>query len=309
MRYFKIDLNAVLKISELYYEELIPPRRHSARCATDYILYAITEGTLHLEDNGKSVTLRPGDIYIFKKGELHKPTDDSECKYIYVHFNTESIEEVNMSVSEFKKAVEDKQTNLLKADRFVLDCYEYMYVFLAQKVHIDDAAAFNNIVKELRKHFIAPNCRKAGECLAVSFSMARIFMELENIQMMSRADRTEKDTSKTYATVKGIANFIEETYTRNVSRGELEKKFYLNFDYANRIFKKHTGQSISKYKNMVRIRVAKSLMVSSSKTLGEIAEEIGFRDQYYFSRVFKQLEGVSPSEYMRRAIYAASEDE
>ena len=306
MRYFKIDLNTVLKINMLYFENLIPPRHHCTRYAPEYILYAVTDGVLHLEDNGKNVTLRAGDIYIFKKGEFHKPVEDTACS-IYVHFDSPEIEETEMDDEAFRAAVEEKRINLLKADRFSVDCYRLMHVYMAQKFHISDVATFNYIVGELKKIFISPNYRKAGDCLGVSFSFANILMELENIQLSHLAKRTEKNMSRTYYTVKNIANFIDENYAAEFSREEIEKRFYLNFDNANRIFKKYIGQSIAKYRNSVRIRVAKSMMISSSKNFGEIAEEIGFRDQYYFSRVFKQLEGVSPSEYMRRFMFESGE--
>ena len=80
----------------------------------------------------------------------------------------------------------------------------------------------------------------------------------------------------------------------------IEKLFSINYDYANRIFKQYFGLSINRYRNKRRIDRAKFLLVTTDKTLEEIAQEVGFDDKYYFSRLFAKYEGISPLQYRSR---------
>ena len=62
MKLFDINLNRVLKIRTFGKETLIPPRLHVSRTVTEYIIYVITAGELHLVQNGEELILMPFTI-------------------------------------------------------------------------------------------------------------------------------------------------------------------------------------------------------------------------------------------------------
>ena len=62
-------------------------------------------------------------------------------------------------------------------------------------------------------------------------------------------------------------------------------------------FKKHTGKTYVDYVNMLRIEVAKTLLVESGLTVSAIGQEVGFSDSAYFNRQFKKYVGCTPGEY------------
>ena len=68
------------------------------------------------------------------------------------------------------------------------------------------------------------------------------------------------------------------------------------------------GVSIIKYRNDVRIQRAKASMFTANKSLGEIATEVGFESVYYFSRVFKKNEGMSPLAYKKKVLRMQEEN-
>lgn len=65
-------------------------------------------------------------------------------------------------------------------------------------------------------------------------------------------------------------------------------------------FKKMTGFSPKQYFLMLKINRAKELLLRQDKRIKNIAEQLGFDDPYYFSRLFRKKEGVSPEKYRRR---------
>lgn len=72
---------------------------------------------------------------------------------------------------------------------------------------------------------------------------------------------------------------------------------YLSQAYFRRIFFKQYGCSIVDFVNRLRIEYAKSLLESKELRIKEIASMAGFKDEKYFSQVFKKLTGYTPTEY------------
>ena len=68
-------------------------------------------------------------------------------------------------------------------------------------------------------------------------------------------------------------------------------------EYACTCFKKHMGISLMKYSKKIRIDRSKVLLMTSTKSILEIALTLGFYDQSHFTKTFKSFEGISPSEF------------
>lgn len=81
---------------------------------------------------------------------------------------------------------------------------------------------------------------------------------------------------------------------RLASIAELSPKYFVD------VFKKTYGVSAMDYVAGVRISRAKMLMLRSNRLLRDIAHEVGYADEFYFSRKFKQIAGLSPSAYMKK---------
>lgn len=82
---------------------------------------------------------------------------------------------------------------------------------------------------------------------------------------------------------------------------EIEKTGYCA-GYVRQLFRRTYGAPPRAYLSNLRVGYAKMLLRASrqSVSIKEVAQRSGFRDPYYFSRVFRQIEGVSPSEYVDR---------
>ena len=95
-----------------------------------------------------------------------------------------------------------------------------------------------------------------------------------------------------------VRSHIEENYADNkLSVNRLSALFSYSPNYLGNVFKRAYGLSVNDYINQYRVRQAKRLMDETSMMVYEIAFQVGFNDQHYFSKIFKRYEGVSPSEY------------
>lgn len=82
---------------------------------------------------------------------------------------------------------------------------------------------------------------------------------------------------------------------------QLAEVMHLHPNYFISYFREHIGESPVQYMNRMRVEQAKQLLLSSTMSITEIAASIGM-DVYYFSRVFKQSTGFSPSVYKGSSI-------
>jgi two-component system, response regulator YesN len=98
--------------------------------------------------------------------------------------------------------------------------------------------------------------------------------------------------------VKKIMNYIDSSYIGKVSLEEIANRMNVSPEYLSHLFTKEVGTSFSEYLKRYRISIAKKLMSNSNYKIYEIGEKIGYKDPKYFCKVFKDVTGFSPKEYM-----------
>ncbi|MBU5670402.1 response regulator [Paenibacillus brevis] len=106
--------------------------------------------------------------------------------------------------------------------------------------------------------------------------------------------------------MKDAVDYIEHNYHRPLNMAIVSNYVSLNYSYFSEAFKAYTGESFVTYLKKVRIRKAKELIGTGSLKLSEISAAVGFENTRHFSRVFKELEGISPFEY-RGKLFVGNE--
>lgn len=97
-----------------------------------------------------------------------------------------------------------------------------------------------------------------------------------------------------------VANYIDMHYMRELSAKKLSETFYLNQSYLARAFKDRYDCTLTQYIRRVRMDNAKRLLQNSNIPINNIALNVGFADANYFSRLFLQMESVTPSVYRQQ---------
>ncbi len=98
--------------------------------------------------------------------------------------------------------------------------------------------------------------------------------------------------------VQKLTDYMNSNVYRNLSLQDISDFFKISPSYICRMFKIYYGDSPISFYNKIKIEEAKRLLMEyRNMKVKDIAELLGFSDQYYFSKVFKQQYGVSPSVY------------
>lgn len=109
-------------------------------------------------------------------------------------------------------------------------------------------------------------------------------------------DEMRTDVSQT---VEKAREYIEENYFENLTLQQVADKAAVSAGYLSTLFNKELGCSFIDYQNQIRIRHACTYLQQNYFKTYEIAYKIGFHDEKYFSKVFKKVMGISPSEYKK----------
>lgn len=88
---------------------------------------------------------------------------------------------------------------------------------------------------------------------------------------------------------------LEANRHRDIGLADIASSVGLTPRYFSKLFKEQTGMTYRQYVFQLRMQFARQMLTESDYTVKQVAEEIGYSDQFVFSRQFKQFHGVSPS--------------
>jgi two-component system response regulator YesN len=95
-----------------------------------------------------------------------------------------------------------------------------------------------------------------------------------------------------------VKSVVAAKYNEKISFSQLAKELSISRNYLSHTFKMETGTSFMDYLTNYRIRKAKELLRKKQFMVYEVADKVGYPDPAYFSRMFKNVTGLSPMEYM-----------
>ncbi|MEK4061367.1 MULTISPECIES: response regulator transcription factor [unclassified Paenibacillus] len=100
--------------------------------------------------------------------------------------------------------------------------------------------------------------------------------------------------------VKEALVYVEQHLQEQLGMAEVAGLIHLNASYFSVLFKEQTGVPFSEYVSRLRVQRAKEMLLQTRMSIGEIGERVGYRTDKYFIKVFKSLEGISPSRYRQQ---------
>ncbi len=98
--------------------------------------------------------------------------------------------------------------------------------------------------------------------------------------------------------VTSVKKYIGEHVGERLSLNEVAAVFGISPNYLSQLFGKYNDMGFSEYINSCKIQEAKRLLDEGTLKVYEVAEKLGFESSFYFSRVFKKMEGISPTDYI-----------
>ena len=133
------------------------------------------------------------------------------------------------------------------------------------------------------------NYEEFGTCidnLKISLFERRVSVEAEQAQQEERS-------------ITGITRYLQQHLAEEMSLTVLAEVFHLSPQYISQLFKNEIGVGFLAYLTSIRMEKAKKLLLATSLSIAEVAEQSGYGDYRVFTKVFKKAEGITPSQYRR----------
>lgn len=232
----------------------------------------VLDGTAAVRMNEQVLPVKPGRIAVVNSNALHNVVAvGSYCLYDCLILSSEACWDWGFPVTE--------------------TVYETQF----RDTHID--RLFDGISREFRRQEAEYKPMVVAKCI-------------ELMAWLSRSHRSSvgKPThgDKRTAHVQKMIRYIQQNYGQALSLEELGEVFGYSRFYLAHSFAEFTGMSIIEYLQQVRMRAACRLLAGEDKTVAEIAEACGYANVSSFSTAFRKKNGLSPSEYRRRAAESAA---
>jgi len=247
--------------------------------AHDFVEFSIvTSGQIDYNIEGSHYTLKKNDVMIFNPGVHHQELINPATVCTQLHIGIANLN-IDCMAPNFMRSLDGAP---------ILSVEKYTEEF---------TQCYNEIVKEHR-------LRQLGHSFVLkSLVMKLIIILYREMDRCSsppfhQADQLISNDRKVI--VQSLIDYISYYYMNDISLEYLSSIMHISPAYISKIFKEETGSSPIQYLIQIRLEKAKSLLGSSSLPIREIANTVGYKDAYYFSKLFKKNYDLSPSAYRNK---------
>lgn len=148
---------------------------------------------------------------------------------------------------------------------------------------------FQEIFRSLERGFSLETLEYSNHCLVYLLAS---FTHLNQFQRVKQAVENDPVTKS--------INYMLENLGKKLRLGDIAKETGLSTSHFSRLFMNRTGHPPIDYFIQLKIQRACRMLDSYNWTVFVVSREAGFEDQFYFSRVFRKVMGMSPAEYRKR---------
>lgn len=245
-------------------------------------IYYVSEGEAKVKFTDKEVILRPRHLYIIPAYTTHSYECEGHFVHYYLHVYEGFKREMNvMDFYEFPCEVDAREE---EEHIFELLCHRFPVAKLADSnpQTYDNKTQFTDYVKRYKDMELWEKMELRG---AILFFFSR-FIRKATLRVWTKDERLKK-----------VLTHINRNIEKNIEVKELAELAYVTKSYLIRMFKKEFGTSPIQYINKKKVEKAQLLLLTTDKSIKDVAYTLGYNDHSYFIRMFRKISGTTPQEY------------
>ncbi|MBB6110488.1 AraC-type DNA-binding protein [Mucilaginibacter lappiensis] len=252
-------------------------------------LYYIDAGEGEISDVSTTLKLEPGYLYIIPSFTFCNLTCQNQMGQYFIQFFEESSD--GISLFAHNRSIFKVKTSEIDVMNFVrlLEINPGRGINRSDNPRIYEKNIFYKEYQELNNQ---QNMATFIETNGILLQLVSRFLTPEILK--------HKETSHIPVKILNAISYIQLNLHLDLSVTHLAQQANQHTDYFSRLFQQCTGERPVKYIHEKRIERAQYLMVTTRMTYPEIAEQTGFENIFYFSKVFKKVTGMSPGNYKKQ---------
>lgn len=291
---FQYDADSLPKVRMMGQVRYIEPWIHFPRCINEFVLYVIRDGDMYFMENENRYHLRAGDFFVIEPGLLHKGYRKAPCDYYYAHFTHSGMKRIEDEANAMAELAEKRRRCLASYNLEAADPTDSI-TYVPKHYHLSGG----EYKAQLHGAVECYNSREEHYKRRASAILHAFLLEVSHDHLLSECSKNGKRTRKSEAVAEQLLRYLSQNYSKPLTSQIISDMFEMNFDYLNRVFSAITGSPIFTYLNILRVYNAKKLILTTDLPFFVIAELVGIEDRYYFSKLFRKMTGLSPTEYYR----------
>ncbi|EHU3551954.1 AraC family transcriptional regulator [Listeria monocytogenes] len=253
-------------------------------------LIYVVSGECYHTYKGKSSQLCEGDICIIKPGEVHgyRTENNTTMKTYLILFQPEVLQKELFVLSDLEDIMD-----YFYLQMFFRKDYEFkdkMTLTPLEKIRID--LLVKTVKEELEN-------KELGHELLIKTKLIELFIFLSRVYEKHKKT-FKRNTNEDYLIIDWIIEFIQYHYSKAISLEQISRLAGMSNSTFTSKFKQQTGTNFIDYRNDIRIKAAKHLLITTNKKVIDISNEVGFLDISNFNKVFKRKTGFSPKAYKKQ---------
>lgn len=278
-------------IRRVWYHTMYPEGAVATRVIFDYELVYIKRGkaTIIIED--KTYITKPGDLFIIRPRQTHSitPFPGEALVQPHIHFDLEyspDAAEVPVCYDPIEK-IPESHMRFFRND--ILDSFISPFPSRIQ--------LRNPSIIELMLVDIIAASKSSGTDIE-ELNIKSLFLRLFYHLILELTFQPEQLDARR-ACLPQILVYLEHHVNKQITLDELSNTFHISKSYLMNIFREAHNTTPIQYHQRLRIERAKYLLRFTDMTITDIATQLGFEDIHSFSRVFKRIENIAPSEFKK----------
>ncbi|MBM7542348.1 ABC transporter substrate-binding protein [Amphibacillus cookii] len=213
-----------------------------------------------------------------------------------IHLATEGICFIHPNQVYQITSIDDDVFNYTKISFQIINIDQSEYVLPYQDFPLQGSYYLNDSQKVLKRIDQLVTLSN-HECSLDQFKKRLVFEQIIALCTDQEQSLENKRTDQLLAETK---HYIDTHFDQPLSMAYLAKKTGLSQAYFAEMFKKVYGQNVSDYITRKKTNKTKQLLIQTEDKLRSIANQVGYSDEFYLSKKFKQIVGVSPSLYRKQ---------
>ena len=270
---------------------------------SDHILIAVKDGECLISCDGENYTVKKGDIFYIPAGHNYtrKPVGTSMCTMVYIHFSC-SVPPVQRDIDELVAETNGKKECL---DFEILSGETNLSypntIYIQNKNTIKDTQRLESYLSGIN---LFSSKRQLMCGLQSSICLCSILALISQTTLDKiLTDVNIRNTAIIPPNLKKAISYIAGHYSEQITLEELASYCNVSKQQLIRYFKSAFCTTPIKYITEFKIARAKELLFNHSQlTVKEIAAELGFDNQHYFTRVFYKTCRETPTQYRYRVL-------
>lgn len=281
-------------IRRVWYHTMQPGEHVKPRVIFDYEMIYIKSGRAEITIEDTTYITKPGDVFVIRPKQRHsiRTFPGQPLVQPHIHFDLEAYPdaaEVPVSYDPLEQ-IPESAMHLFRRD--ILD--EFISPF-PSFVRLKNPEIIELMLIDIISASKSSD-NKIAE-LNIKSLFLRLFYHLI-LEITFQANTPELRMS----CLPRILVYLEHNASRSVTLDELCSVFHISKSYLMHIFQEAHNMSPIKYHQYLRISKAKNMLRFSSLSVTEISQQLGFDDVHAFSRVFRRVEKISPTEFRKHAL-------